>query len=505
MNSFTMWDEQIIFADGWFILMDGKGNNSVISHNRARELEHGYQAYQARMDINRGGAPDDAAYPARGFIKENDSYVYKNYHVDRLIYGKLTDIGECLTIPEKVGNIHINCVAREAFKETGSIKKVILHKGIRMIGDSAFYGCSALSEIIMSGGHVKTGSGAFAGTAFFEHSVVYLNNTLIKVSSCESGVFTVKDGTSAIADDALKDCCNISDVILPEGLISIGRHAFHGCSGIKSIKLPGSLCTIGEYAFGDCTQLESISFPKQMNEIGMAAFDKCSSLEKVLLPDGITEIGNALFNKCESLSEVRIPDTVTKIGFNAFYDCGIFKAYENSSESELYIGNWLIHYKWKNIESLDIKEGTVGIGGMNWALPEKLRELKLPSSLKYIGYEAFNHAPVTSVELPHGLEFIDTAAFRATALKNIVIPETVTKIEQWAFMDCEDIEQITIKGKKTEIVDSAITCRRDKIPVCICAPKNSEAEKYCIKDRPQNNFVFKAYTDGFLKRLLKKR
>ena len=34
MDAFTMWDEKIIFVDGWFIYMDGNGNNSIFLIDR---------------------------------------------------------------------------------------------------------------------------------------------------------------------------------------------------------------------------------------------------------------------------------------------------------------------------------------------------------------------------------------------------------------------------------------------------------------------------------------
>lgn len=490
MDAFTMWQEKIVYKKGWFIHMDGNGNNSIISHQRARELELGYQRYQARMDIDRGGAPDDVAYPNRGFTPKNGGYDYERFLVDRMITGKLAPIQQCLVIPETIDSIAINCIASQAFQGNTSIHTVILHDGIKEIGTSAFQGCSNLKQITISNDHIIIKTDAFKDTAIIEQDTVYVKNTLMKVSPHHTGVLMIKAGTTAIADGALKECKQISEIVLPESLISIGNDSFRGCSSIRSIELPGSLCTIGDHAFQNCTSLANIRFPHRMDRIGMAAFNGCVSLTEISLPEGITEIKRATFYKCQNLVEVHIPKSVTTIWSNAFTDCGLFKAYMSSPDKELYIDDWLIHYKWDEIETLKIRQGTVGIAGMDWANPTKLTTLELPRTLKYIGYEAFTHAPITSLKLPSDLQRIDTGAFRDTNLKNIVIPRSVTKIDKWAFMDCEDIERITIKGENTEIIWPAITGRRDKKPIYISAPKRSKAHGYCMNYGDKNHLIF---------------
>lgn len=493
MDAFTMWEEQIIFRDGWFIHMDGKGNNSIISHERARVFEMEYQKYQASMDVDRGGIPKDRAYAGRGFIQKNGQYVYENFSIDQLIVGNIAAIGSCLTIPMQLNGITINCIAKKAFQYNAAIKKVILHNGVNEIGESAFLGCRNLEEIYIPHDHILIKTDAFKDTALMKEDTVYLNKTLSKVAPGYQGAFQIKEGTTAIADNAFKDCTGISEVIFPEGLLSIGKHAFSGCHRIREVILPESLEEIDHFAFADCTGLEAIHFPTQMKRIGSGAFESCAKLSEVSLPEGICEIPYTLFSKCANLQKVQIPQSVTKIRCDSFCDSGIFKAYENSNQKTLYIGNWLVHYKWKEIISLNVYGGTIGVADMNWAKPEKLASLKLPDTLKYIGHDAFNSAPIVSLVLPQKLLHIDTSAFRGTKLKSIFIPKSVTQIEHWAFMDCEKMEKITIEGKDTEIIWPAITGRRDKKELSIYAPNNSKAQAYCEKYGTKYNLVFNEY------------
>lgn len=469
MNAFSMWESQIIFKNGWFIYMDGKGNNSIISHKQARELEEGYQRYQASMDVNRGGMPDKIAYPGRGFVPKDGKYVYENYCVDKFIVSEIASIASVLIIPEFVGGIFINSIASKAFRNEAIIEKVVLHSGIKEIGESAFEGCYNLNEILGQNSQIIIKKDAFKDTAIFkDQEVTYINNTLTRVNPGLSGVFEVKMGTTAIADEAFKDCSQITEIILPEGLGVIGK----GC-------------------FTNCSNLYNITFPSRMDKIGAAAFTGCVALQSIYLPEGIDEIPRGTFCKCERLHEVHIPQSVKNIAFDAFKECGFMTQYEKGSQEELYIGHWLIDYKWKEKEELIVREGTIGIADMSWVNASRLRSVRLPDSLRYIGTEAFHGASITAIELPANLLHISRAAFRGAQLIEIVVPELVIQVEQWVFMDCEKIQRIIVKGKNTEIIWPAITGRKDKKLIEICAPSGSSAEEYCLKYAKKYNLIHK--------------
>lgn len=504
MNAFTMWEEKIVFLNGWFLYMDGNGNNSIISHERARMLELGFQRYQASMDVNRGGAPYELAYPSRGFTRKGNEYVYEKFRVDQLIVGKVNTIPNILKIPENIGDIKINSISNEAFKNELTIEKVILHDDVHTIGESAFEGCKNLNDINLSNKNIEIKKDAFKDTSLFSKEVSYLNNVLVRVESTFKGVLKVQDGTLGIADEALCNCAEITHVDLPEGLVSIGKSSFENCQGLVELSIPESVQTIGENAFSYCAKLEKIKLPKAMQKIGMAAFSNCKNLSSITLPEGIHEIERAMFYECNNLFQINVPKTVQRIWFNAFDGSGLLNAYKNSNDNELYVGDWLIHYKSDNIETLIIKEGIIGISDMDWYRTKKIKSIKFPESLKYIGSNVFNGALFNSVKLPKSLLCIGQEAFRGSALREIVIPNTVKEIGIWAFMDCENLETITIENSNTNIKWPAITGRKDKKSIVINAPPISTASKYCSEYGQKNNLIFKPLVAGFLKKLLKK-
>lgn len=69
---------------------------------------------------------------------------------------------------------------------------------------------------------------------------------------------------------------------------------------------------------------------------------------------------------------------------------------------------------------------------------KSLTEIKLPESLKVIGFGAFwESSAFEGIELPEGLQEIGVQAFnKCTSLKSIVIPESLNKIGEGAFYDC---------------------------------------------------------------------
>lgn len=481
MNAYTLWNDKIVFIDGWFVYMDGKGNNSIISHNRARMIEAYYKEYQIRMNIDKGAicGDYDSVMKSCDFVKEGHEYVLKEHTVDKLIVGNVNEIPNVLVIPKNIGNVKINRVSKEAFKGETAIEKVIFHNEIKVIESSAFEGCEKLREIEVPENNIQIQKNAFKDTLIPSKEVSYVNNVLVKVEPSYKGVLKVKEGTLAIAGEALK-----------------------GCTKITRVELPESVETIGEYAFYGCTNLVEIKLPRTMKKIEWYAFANCEALNSIVLPEGISTIYRRMFYKCKNLFKINIPKSVKEIHFDAFEESGLFTTYENSCDTELYIDEWLIHYKADMITNLSVKIGTVGIADMQGRKSKKIKSVELPNSLKYIGADVFEKALINSVRLPSNLISIGQSAFRGAHLEKICIPRSVKKIEMWAFMDCNNISKIIFIGNKTEVNNVAITGRRDKKSVVIIAPQNSTVNEYCKEYGESYNLVFKPFVRGSIKKIL---
>lgn len=177
MDSVSLfWPEKIIFRDGWFIHMDGKGNNSVISHQRARQIELNFQSYQAYMDVNRGGFSMEAAYTTRGYQCVDGLYQYVDYKVDKLIDTRIAPMEQVLKIPHRIQGIPITCIAEHAFENETKITQVILPNSLQEIGEAAFAGCTNLYKVLLpfSFRHVRIKPDAFKNTALLSEQNQHL-------------------------------------------------------------------------------------------------------------------------------------------------------------------------------------------------------------------------------------------------------------------------------------------------------------------------------------------
>lgn len=133
---------------------------------------------------------------------------------------------------------------------------------VTSIGESAFEGCSSLTEI------------------------------------------TLPNSLTAISNRAFEDCSSLTKITLPNSLTAIRDWAFYGCSSLTEITLPNSLTAISDWTFYGCSSLTEISLPNSLTSIGDYAFKDCSSLTEITLPNSLTAIGDYAFYSCSSLKKI---------------------------------------------------------------------------------------------------------------------------------------------------------------------------------------------------------
>ncbi len=183
-----------------------------------------------------------------------------------------------------------------------NIKSVIIEKGVTSIGSFAFYRCTSLTNLTISGSVTSIGDYAF--------------------SECTSlASVTIPDSVTSIGDDVFYDCTNLTSVTIGDSVTSISYSMFSKCTSLASITIPDSVRSIGSGAFSDCTSLTSVTIGDNVTSIGSYAFSNCTSFANVTIPDSVTNICHDAFSGCISLASVTIGDSVTSIGHYAFWFC----------------------------------------------------------------------------------------------------------------------------------------------------------------------------------------
>ena len=182
------------------------------------------------------------------------------------------------------------------------IESYIIFSNVKRIGDSAFSGCTSLSNIIIPDSVTSIGDGAFYGCS-----------SLTKI--------ILPDSVTSIGFGAFEGCISLAEVVIPDSVTSIGSNSFRDCSSLSNIVIPDSVTSIGDYAFEGCASLSDIVVPDSVTSIGSNSFRGCRSLSNIVIPDNVTSIGSNAFRDCSSLSNIVISDSVTDIGDWAFVNC----------------------------------------------------------------------------------------------------------------------------------------------------------------------------------------
>ena len=154
-----------------------------------------------------------------------------------------------------------------------------IRKGVKVIGNSAFWLCSSLTNI------------------------------------------NIPNSVTNIGYEAFSDCRSLTNINIPNGVTYIGYNAFSDCRSLTNINIPNGVTNIGDYAFYDCESLTNMNIPNSVTTIGEGAFSNCHSFTSINIPNSVTTIGKYAFCCCHSLTSINIPNSVTTIEKGAFQHC----------------------------------------------------------------------------------------------------------------------------------------------------------------------------------------
>ncbi len=163
-----------------------------------------------------------------------------------------------------------------------------LGKGIKNIGDNAFYGCINLST------------------------------------------FHICGDLETIGDNAFYECDKLRNFSIGK-VKSIGNKAFYKCNSLSFYSGFKGVCNIGDEAFGFCESLQCVFLPTSVNYIGANPFVGCSKLTSISVYDynlNYRSINGVLYNKTMdelkcfpsglNIADYVFPSTVKTIGKKAF-------------------------------------------------------------------------------------------------------------------------------------------------------------------------------------------
>ena len=315
--------------------------------------------------------------------------------------------------------------------------------GVMNIGDYAFKGCAFLTDITVSPSASFLTADLFSGCTALENIHVRQG----------SGEYRSVDGI-VYAGDTLVLCPlgrrEIS--VIPENVSTIGEAAFRGCAYLSSITIPESITAIDRAAFSGCSALTSITIPEGITVIEDDTFSSCSALTSITIPDNVTTIGHQAFSGCNSLVDVFFGNGITYVGMGAF----------PSTVESVYITDLTA---WCNIEFYGYVDPTMDYlmganpleyGGNLYLNGDLITDLVIPDGITTVRGNSFSGGTFTSVTFPESVTYVDEAAFMyCSRLTEVTIPGHITTVGPWAFAFCSRLSNVILEEGVTTLKTGA--------------------------------------------------
>ena len=288
----------------------------------------------------------------------------------------------------------ISMVNNEDIEEF-TIPETYKDKPVVGLTDGPFRNCKKLKKINLS-----------KNTAVFEW--IYIAEEGIEEITVpeDNKYFTAVDGVIYTKDmTALAACPNAggkTELTIPDETVSIDRGALACCRDLKKVTMGKNLEKIYPSAFWGCSGLTEVNFSQKVRAIGYYAFAGCSSLESVDLPDSLEEMYEDVF---KDTACIRTEDGIK------------------------YVDNWAVGTE-KDIETGNIKEGTVGAVGGMFSDRNKLRTISFPASMKHIADGVFvglgHYTQIDSVDFYN--DTIPERSIIGTAVREYIIHDPNCRI-----------------------------------------------------------------------------
>ena len=322
------------------------------------------------------------------------------------------------SIPEEYSVV---AIAAGAFYGSG-IQSIVVPDNVKAIGESAFGGCTALSDITLPFvGTSTTGFGYIFGTSPYIEDFFY-------DEELEEIVFTYSDAETLVINGI-----NQREYYVPTTLTTVTVSGFYENDGYGD--LPAG--DIYPYAFSGFTTLTSVAIGGGVESIGSYAFEGCTALESLEIGSGVSTIGSGIIAGCTAITSLSVVD-----GNDDFYDSDSNIIVENNGYG--YQQDVIIAGCQTSTIPNDYDITVIGAGAFEGCVG--LTSISIPSNIDEIRSNAFAGCTgLTSLTISGGVESIGAQAFRnCIGLTEITVPESVTSIGQGAFGGTIELTELTI-------------------------------------------------------------
>lgn len=235
-----------------------------------------------------------------------------------------------VTLPStlvRIGDEMMGCV----FKGCVSLTSITLPEGLTYIGRNTFSNSGLESIEIPASVQTIIGSYSYSSGTYWGYGA-FSESALQKVtfkgipSALGESVFygckqleevVLPDGMKSLPSYSFEGCEKLSKINFPESLESLGQYSLKA-TGLVKVTIPAKVTSLPYGVFDACEKLEEVIFHEDFLEIGSYAFRNCTALKSVVLPESLGVIDSSAFANCTSLKSIVIPERVGEIASTTF-------------------------------------------------------------------------------------------------------------------------------------------------------------------------------------------
>lgn len=373
------------------------------------------------------------------YDKEDPSKVWvvapdKNWYGSPIWQNYLKIKGK-INIPQMTENHQVIGIDYRAFSDCDCLVSISIPDSVILIRDHAFDDCSGLQSISIPDSVIEIGHSAFSHCSSLQSIVIPNSVKKIGYSAfCEcSGlrIFVIPDSVAKIELMTFLDCSSLQSIVIPDSVLEIGDSAFSHCSSLQSIVVASN--NLKYDSRNNCNAIietasnklivgcQNTIIPDSVTEVGGWAFRGCNNLQSIAFPDSVTKIDNWSFANCINMQSLFIPNSVIKIEEEAFLHC-------RSLQSIIVDKNNPKYDSRNNCNAIiETSYNRLVLGCQNSVIPDTITE-------------------------------IGTTSFRGcSSLQSIVIPNSISKIEGLAFLGCSSLLSISVDNNNLNY-DSRNNC-----------------------------------------------
>jgi hypothetical protein len=366
----------------------------------------------------------------------------------------------------------VTTIGAKAFCNNKGLSKVAIGQNITAIGDSAFAGCSGLTELFDLAMTAPTATAtSFAGIT---------STCAVKVPNGYKGEYDTETGWVDFATNnkmtdyqlipfdyggffyrVLSGSKKTVRVDFIDGFTFSGDIVIP--STIKYMTKTFTVTAINMGSFYNNTGLTSVTFPNTLTDIGYRSFARCNGLKAINIPGSVTNIDISAFEQCENIAKFTVDTTNTTYSSN---DGMLLNAK----------GNMIVSYPIGGPTEFTVPNYITSFGEGSFYCCDKLTKLTVPNTVTWIGDRAlYGCTALQSITFPEKLTAIGGyVCFNDSAMTSATIGPNVKSIGNYAFFGTK-LNKLKCYNDSTATLG---TTPFKNVPVSTCTllvPKGSKA------------------------------